>query len=316
MLRIALCCAALTFGIESFAESKVRLSGTVFTRFSASLDEGDRSNAFTVDRAYVTARARLDERLAVRITTDVGALRGGEDTRVRPFLKYAYVELRTAPNLRLRLGMAGNAWTGYADRFSGTRFIAKSFADRRSILPSADIGVHAIGDVLDKRLNLHASLVNGEGYDAPEVNATKSAQLRASYNLLAGSKDAAPISLFIAQDVGGPGTPSLHLAASAGWRSRFGAVWSEVTVRQDGELSGDGWSVALMPKLGRWGRAVVRYDRWDFADPAAPDTGQTVFIGLAKTYRKGIQCAVMVENEQRGDDPPTAGLGVHMQAGF
>jgi hypothetical protein len=298
------------------ADPAVELSGSLFTGFQKALGSGDDTNAFTVDRAYITARARLDDRFALRITTDVDALRGGEDTKVRPFLKYAYIEMKTAPNLRLRFGMSGNGWTGYADQFSGTRFIAKSFADRRDLLPSADIGVHALGSLLSKRLNLQASLVNGEGYDVPELNGTKSAQLRASYDLLTGTQNAAPISLFIARDLGGPDAASLLLAASSGWRHAVGTFWAEYCVRQVGTERSEGWSVAAMPALGKYGNAVLRYDRWSLHDGGVEDVGQTLLTGVSKSYRKKVKFALMFQSETRANEDATQQVSVHMQAGF
>jgi len=298
------------------ADPAVELSGSVFTSFQKSLGSGDDTNAFTVDRAYITARARLDDRFSLRITTDVDALRGGEDTKVRPFLKYAYLEMKTAPNLRLRFGMSGNAWTGYADQFSGTRFIAKSFTDRRDLLPSADIGVHALGNLLGKRLNLQASLVNGEGYDVPELNGTKSAQLRASYDLLAGTQNAAPISLFMARDLGAPDAASLLLAASSGWRHSIGTFWAEYSVRQVGTERSEGWSVAAMPTLGKYGDAVIRYDHWNVVDDGVKDIGQTLLAGVSKRYRKTVKFALMLQRETRPNETATQQVAVHMQADF
>jgi hypothetical protein len=294
------------------------VSGTVFTHFEKELTSADHANAFHVDRAYITAKATIDKNFTARITTDVGPLQNSDDTKIRPFLKYAYLEWKSAlPGMKLRLGMAGNGWTGYADRFTGLRYITKSFTDRRGQIASADVGVHALGKAFRKKLTYQLAFVNGEGYGNPEDDDTKSAQLRVSYSLLNSKKQKLPISVFVTQELGQEETPLTQYAASLAFKGKPATVWAEFYGRRRGEEdSGNGFSLTAVPKLGKLGHLIVRFDQWDFSTSRADDNGQTLLAGLGRNYGKKVKCALMFEQDVRNADEPTQRVTVRVRAGF
>ena len=313
------CAIALTLTSNPAAakQPKVKVSGKIFTHFEKELTAIDHANAFHVGRAYVTAKATIDKNFSARITTDVGHLKNSDDTKVRPFLKYAYLEWKSVlPGMKLLLGMAGNGWTGYADKFAGIRYITKSFTDRRKQIASADIGLHAKGKALNKALTYQLALVNGEGYGKPEDDDTKSAQLRLTYNVLGAHKNALPVSVFVTQEFGNEEEPLTQYAAGLGFKSKPATLWGEFYGRQKGEDRGSGFSVTALPKLGKIGHLIARFDQWDFSTLNNDDKGQMMLAGLGRNYGKKVKVALVFEHENRNEDDPTQTVSIRLQAGF
>jgi hypothetical protein len=181
----------------------VDLSGLIYAHYGYALEEqADGANAFDLDRVYLTARSRLGKGFSTRVTTDVGRTGSADDTKLRPFLKYAYLQSKLNQSYSLRFGASGTAWCGQYDAFWGHRFIAASLADKNKLLSTSDLGVQALGKHMGGLLSWQAGVINGEGYGAPEVTSTKAAQARLTVDPLSSAPTLRlPISAFISQDI-------------------------------------------------------------------------------------------------------------------
>ena len=168
-------------------------------------DDADSYNAFNVTRAYVTVKSDINESFATRVTTDIGLVKGSDDTKLRSFLKYAYLEWKDPlDGLKIRFGAAGTGLIGLHDKFVGRRWVEKSFTDRtKKILSSSDFGIHAMGKHADGMFTYQASIINGEGYGKVEDGKDKTAQLRLTVDPLSSGDVSLPISAFVSYGLGG-----------------------------------------------------------------------------------------------------------------
>ena len=319
-MRCLLFAAASLLALPATA-ADVSVGGVVFTSFTRDLDAVTHANAFAIERAYVDTKAKIDERFSARVTTDVGYLKNSDDTKVRPFLKYAYFQWKKSDAMTLRFGMAGNGWTGYADKFWGGRFIAQSFLDRRKRLPSADIGLYALGKLMNNSLSYQVAVVNGEGYGKPEDDHVKSVQGRISYDPLNG-KNKLPISLFVGHDIGAHDEAVAHAALGVGFKSKPVLVWLAAYNRRIDMRDEDlGFTATVMPSLGKWGKLLARYDLWTWgATEPAQEQGQTIMVGLSRNLAKKVDYALVYENETKavvaGPDITAQSVRLNLQVGF
>ena len=91
ILSCILAAAIILPGSQALADIKVK--GKIYGNWAMSLDDdADSYNAFNVTRAYVTVKSDINESFATRVTTDIGLVKGSDDTKLRSFLKYAYLE--------------------------------------------------------------------------------------------------------------------------------------------------------------------------------------------------------------------------------
>jgi hypothetical protein len=301
---------------------EVDLSGLLYAHYGYALQEqAEGANEFDLDRVYLTARSGLGKGFSTRITTDVGRTGSGDDTKLRPFLKYAYLQSKLNDSYSLRFGASGTAWCGQYDSFWGHRFLAKSFADGHKLLSTSDLGVQALGKHMDGLLSWQAGVINGDGYGAPEVSSTKAAQARLTVDPLSSSADLKlPISAFISQDIlvapGEQGTQTL--AAAVGMKSELLLLWTEVLTQRTGDAAAAGASASAIATAGELGNLVVRYDHFDPDTSAEDDATATLIGAVSKDIHAGISASLSYERATpQGDaDLVSHGAFVRMQAGF
>lgn len=312
------------------------LGGKLYGHWGLDLDpDAEQANEFDIDRVYLTAKRKLGDHLAVRVTTDVGREKaqdiavsdgaGGateievpEDTKIRLYLKYAYLEYKGAlPGVKLRLGAAGTPWIGHYDGFWGHRWVKKSFADSEKVLDSSDIGVHALGSHADGLFSWQAGVINGEGYGSPEVDASKTGQLRLGMDPLApGDRGISlPVAGFVSYDVL-TDDPALVYAAGAGFSHDNVLLWAELLGRQQGDVASRGFSVTAMPRHPELGSVLLRYDSW--ASDVDGEADNTVIAGLTHDFTEKVSAGALYERDWTAEAADDAGHGVYlrMQAGF
>ncbi|MDP2309876.1 MAG: hypothetical protein Q8P18_27910 [Pseudomonadota bacterium] len=308
----------------------VKPSGVIFARYQYDLTDGaDGANAFAVDRVYLRTDVKMSKRFAARITLDADRMKPLElgdgteatfDTRYRVFVKHAYLAVKDLGPLELRAGMIDTPYTSFYDNFTDNRYITKSFADNEKILDTADLGVALLGDHWDGLVDWNLSLVNGEGYAKPEIDAGKSVQARITVDPLAKMEDRdLPITAFAAYS-GNPTTtvPTFIYAGAVGFQMPRLLVWAEVLGKIEGPTSGMGYSGTLNPRLPKYAGLVFRYDHWD-PDMATDDDATTSLIaGVEKDFLEKVAVAVTYERswDDATPDVPEHGIVVHMQAGF
>ncbi|MGH7663880.1 MAG: hypothetical protein ACRENI_06240 [Gemmatimonadaceae bacterium] len=174
------------------------LSGVLYTHFRYGGGRDSRSaNRFDVERAYFTLRARLSERLALRLTTDV--FQQDDDDRDDYYsgwtirAKYAYLQydlLARSPNRNafaadVRLGMLNTVIIGHEDDY-WPRWIAKTPLDRLGFFASADLGLASTAR-FGRVAEAYATVTNGTGYTSREKDRFKDVGLRLTLTPFAAS---------------------------------------------------------------------------------------------------------------------------------
>lgn len=163
--------------------SSVEVSGVLFPQFIYGGGAGARSsNRFEVERAYLTARAKIADRTSIRLTADVFRPAAGASYTMRA--KYAYGQYeywtdRQGPmgaNAQARIGMQPTLIIDQVERF-WPRYIAQSVHERAGFFSSSDLGVSttlAFGGGAE----LFGMVSNGTGYTQGENDRFKDWSLR------------------------------------------------------------------------------------------------------------------------------------------
>ena len=136
MKSVLFCVASGVLSTSALAQSDTSppttVDGVIFAHWGMDLSDGENyANDFNIDRAYLTARRKLGDSLAIRVTTDVAREKDQpEDEKIRVYLKYAYLEWKNAlPGVKFRFGAAGTPLINYRDSFVRHRYIRKSFTE-------------------------------------------------------------------------------------------------------------------------------------------------------------------------------------------
>lgn len=289
-------------GEASASEFKpsVKMKGKIFGSWGMDLSEGaDSFNEFAINRAYLTALGQLSEEFMARVTTDVGYVKGSDDTKLRVYLKYAYLEWKDAlPGVKLRIGAAGTGLVGLHDKFMGRRWIEKSYTDRVKLLSSSDYGIHALGKHMDGMLSYQVSIMNGEGYGKVETDKAKAIQTRVTVDPLAGGSSGMklPISGFVSYDVGAEDT-NMVAAGVLGFGFDYGKAWAEYVMAKEGDLSASGFMVTLVPEFGDVASGYLRFDSLDPNSDVEDDEVTKLYAGVTRDFHKKLSAGLIYERE-------------------
>lgn len=316
---------------------KVSIEGTLYTNWAIDLTEGsDLANAFNLDRMYLTAKGRPHPKLELRFTTDVGRAKAQsvdivdasgtvttvdvpEDTALRVFVKYAWLEWKDAlPGVKLRFGAVDTPFPGFYDSFWGHRFASKSLTDGAGLLDTADLGVSALGNHKDGLLSWHLGVHNGAGYKNPEEDRTKAVQLRMTVDPLKGEDDRKlPISGFVSYEPTQDGDPRILALGAVGASIPNLLVWGEGLTVRDG-ASGVGASGTVMPRIPDVGNLYVRVDWLDPDTDTDDDAATTLIGGVSRRFADKVQGAVQFEQAtaQASASIPERVASVRLDAGF
>jgi hypothetical protein len=323
---LALACAILAWPAHARDADAVRFGAKIYASYGAMLSappsegggDGDLyPNGFDIQRVYLTTKGTIDETFSVRVTTDVGRT---DDHRLQVFLKYAYLSAKLGSDVKLMVGSAGTPYVGMTEQFWGHRWVARSFTDQEGLLDSADLGVHLKGTHGDGLVDWQAAVINGEGYDNPESNATKAVQARLTVDPLKGGEISLPITAFASKDVytedDVDGTTTMVVAIGVG--HGLGKVWGEYVAADDGDIKGAGVSAAAVINVVDVANVVFRCDRWD-PDTETDDDGHTTLrVGLTRDLAKKTSVGLTYESTRPEVDTDLSSNGIflRMQAGF
>lgn len=156
-----------------------------FLYYRLDLGEGSElDNEFGVARAYIGGRAMLTDHIEIRLTVDSKARIQTAENREGAYgvyLKYAYIKAIDVgvKGLWFKLGQAGYQGITKIEELWQYRFLGPVLLDREKYSGSAFLGLSAGYKPPSGHLDLQLSVVNGEGYGAPEENAAKDLQLSA-----------------------------------------------------------------------------------------------------------------------------------------
>lgn len=308
----------------------------IFGHWGMDLSEGaDGANAFAISRVYTWTRAEVSDSLAVRVTLDADTLKAttvavpgadgttttytaAGDTKVRVFVKHAYLEWKApaGTGLKVRAGMAETPWAPYHDQFMGTRWLSREAADSVRWHSTADLGVQVMGSHAKGLVDWQVGLVNGEGFDAPEVDASKTGQVRVTVDPLGPKgKLALPISGYFSQSVGGEADAIQMFGGAAGFRMPYLGFWGEYVMRTQGDVSGSMISVAALPRVPKVAGLIARVD---LHDPSLDTDGDEVLKlvgGVTRDVMDRISVGATFERSST-EAATTQGVFVKMQAGF
>jgi hypothetical protein len=309
----------------------VEVGGLVFSHYAYVLTDGaDGYNEFGIDRAYFIAKAKITKRIGARITLDAGRLdplvtTAGEtytlDTKYRVFLKHAWLEWKDwAPGMSVKAGMIDTPMVPWEEKFLGTRYIGKVFADDQKQFGSADLGVNIGGEHAGGVVSWTAGVYNGEGYDKPETNSGKALEARITVDPLGkNDKMKLPITGFVDYNSQGPDADAILLyEASLGYKMKFVTIYGEYLGKSQGDVSGSGYSATLLPGMPKYGYLVARYDHFDPDGSVDKDGNDKLVIGAGHDFFDKVSLAATYERVTPEAAPDTPGHGVylHLQAGF
>lgn len=117
--------------------------------------------AFNLERAYLGAVYRLDDKWSAKVVYNMGKGGDGKLERIG-YVKYAEITYQKK-RVRLSAGLISTTQFGTQEKFWGYRYLYKSFQDQRKWGSSADLGISAQCRIADW-LSADISIFNGEGY--------------------------------------------------------------------------------------------------------------------------------------------------------
>ncbi|MBI5135744.1 MAG: hypothetical protein HZA24_00245 [Nitrospirae bacterium] len=134
------------------------VNGKLFADWTVSAED-DKNAGFHSTRNYFEVKAKVWEDDSVRITLDTKALESATG------LKYAYWEHKINGSTKTRAGLHHTPLVDYdQEKVWGHRYVEKAFTDHVGAQTSSDSGVSLMGNALDKHVDYHLSIQNGEGY--------------------------------------------------------------------------------------------------------------------------------------------------------
>lgn len=170
----------------------LKVEGVYYLKYQAGQDY----NRFTIGRAYLTAKKKINGFMSSRITLDAHQDDDG-DMKVR--LKYLYADFRfpefsfiTKPHLEF--GLVHRTWLDFEEHINYYRMLDKMYMERAGIFNSADFGFTLqgyFGGEMNKEYQKNVNkkypgrygsfaigIYNGGGYHAEENNQNKSFEAR------------------------------------------------------------------------------------------------------------------------------------------
>ena len=154
----------------------VEFSGILYPQFiyGGAKGNGTRSaNQFQLERAYLTAKAKVADRTSIRLTADVYRPGGNNGYTLRA--KYAFVQYDywlnnegfLGANGQVRLGMQQTVINETEEQF-WPRYVAKIGVERAGYFSSADLGASTTLSLGKGVGELFAMVANGPGYTTAE----------------------------------------------------------------------------------------------------------------------------------------------------
>lgn len=304
---------------------KLTVKGRSYMRYSYELQSRKDFNEFDLDRIYVELLWDLWENGRVVYVMEGGGPRmmagtGPLDVATKAF----FLEIRDLiyPSTYLWLGQADLPWVAYEEGLWGYRFQGTVFPDREGYMTSTDLGIGFGGLLHDDYGSWQVSLVNGEGWDGPEMGKHKNFHARLTVNPLAAHGE--PWSHVFVTGFGAVGNydgiPGHEDArnryiAQAGfhepgrWTLVGEYLWTEdpasvVAMRQPSlvprtgaESDGEGFSIFGTLNLGvfhpesefeRW-ELIGRWDHMDPDDQIADNEHDRWIVGVSRRWNQYLQ---------------------------
>lgn len=177
------------------ASVPIEFSGLLYPQmiYGGAKGNGTRSaNQFQLERAYVTAKAKIGDRTSLRFTSDIYRPGGTNGYTMRA--KYAYVQYDywtngegfLGTNAQVRLGMQQTVLNETEEAF-WPRYVAKIAAERAGFFSSADLGASTTLSFANGMGELFAEVANGPGYTTAENDRFKDYSARLTLTPFGGT---------------------------------------------------------------------------------------------------------------------------------
>ena len=265
---------------------KLKVGGEMFLLWSDNLTQGQHDyNSFDVSRAYLNLFPTFDDRLDGRVTTDITrAAVTGTSTTVNTTgslvarLKYGYLTYHATPEVDATVGLQQTPWITYEEDIWPYRGLGPTALEQFWGDSSSDFGFTSKAKLLDKRLELHGGVYNGEFYAHPETNKYKNAAMRASFQILPGEAKTGGLKVHAFYEYGlkAQNADRVRSVGMVSWEMPLLTVAGQVIYGQDGNgkpnghTHGEGETVfgfVNLPWQGPDGLSLRVLARVDVADP-------------------------------------------------
>lgn len=318
---------------EAPPKPTVQVGALVFPRYTLDLSEGsDGFNGFDIDRAYLRTDAKLSDRFAARLTLDANRMSavtvtlpdGTEldvpaDTRLRVFVKHAWLEVKPVDDVQVRFGMVDTPYLPVEEQITGMRWLFRAFLDDVKLASTTDLGVSAAGKHAGGRLGWGVGVYNGEFFSAPEVDSGKSFQARVTVDPLAGTdRLKLPITVYAEEELHADDDAETLAGGMVGFVHSHFVAEAQLDAHLTGGVTGVGVSAVVRPQLPDVGFAVARVDRYDPDGATADDAQVKLWAGLGRDFLEKVSLATLFEATlpEAEDATQTLAVVVHGQVGF
>jgi hypothetical protein len=314
---------------------KVKVGGLLFAHYGLDLTEGAEDfNSFDLDRAYLRADASVTRSFGVRVTLDAGReasqsliLSDGstvtvpEDTKIRVFVKQAWVQYQPSDAFQLRAGAVETALVPWEESFERLRYVNRVALEEDKLQSSADLGVSVGGKASKGRLDWMAGVFDGESYGAPEVDAGKTFQGRLAVDPLAGSGSGdvnLPLVVFVEEGLHQGGDPRTTGVGLVGFRSPYFLGTAQLDWTTSGGVTGLGQDAVLEPRIPDVGFVLGELDHFDPDQAAGDDAITELWAGVGHVFLDRVELALTYERamSQATPDTPKQGVFLRGEAGF
>lgn len=268
---------------------------------------------FDVKRFYLSVNHKFDDIWSANLTTDFQYV-SSLDSAADIYVKKVYLQGKFSDAFVVRAGSADLPWIPFAENYYGFRYVENTLTDRLKYGTSADWGLHAGGDLADKRFNYAVSVVNGAGYKNPSRGKGMDVEGRIGFVPVEG------LVVAVGAYSGKLGketetVDALHTAtrgdvmvAYANNGLRLGAEYFQAknwgNVLTPASDKADGYSLWGSFGFGQSGvTAFARYDQADLSKDLDPSLQDTYYnLGVEYLVRKGFKLAAVYKNDEKKND--------------
>ena len=302
----------------------IKVYGEWFNDFSSNVTK---TSGFDLTRAYLGYKQDFSDNVSGNVTVDVGRLfpvtavtsktdtatkavksvTTGTDTRYDAFLKTAALTWKNiAPMTTVEMGQVGTNAFATQESFWAYRFVYPVFMDKNGFANSADLGAKLTVKPIDM-LALHAELLNGEGYKAPQdAQGDYRSSVSADLSLPVGVKAMAYYDYMPNKNLEATSTVSGFLGYEMKDMFRLGGEY-DMQISKGGTKDHDlsGFSVygyyIIVKDVQIFGRFDMLSSNNDWNKVAGGD-GNTIIGGLKYSPAKGVDVAADVQSFQSAAD--------------
>ncbi len=233
------------------------------------------SNAFTVNRSYMTLQGQLNHIFGFRVTADSSPETGSGSSLNGSYvfrIKYAFAQINLDDWMTkgswVRIGMSQTPLIDYYEGVYRYRFEGTTFIERNGFTASSDDGVSLHANLPNGYGDFHVGVYNGETYKHLETSGQKSFQAR--FTVAPAPKSATlkglHLSAFYIGDHYVSGAPRTRFDGWVYYTNKYITASGEYLMAKDQplvsapEITAKGFSLWATPKFGNGWEGLLRFD--------------------------------------------------------